>query len=129
MATPRVLQRQTFTISRELEYFSESELTTQTGYERDYWWPFVVVKEAIDNSLDGCEQGGGVPPVIEVQFSGDSLTIADNGPGIAPEVLERILDFSTSGLSRSNYYHERFVFYVCHSPPNPCTCRSNSAPS
>ena len=29
------LQRQVFTTSRELEYFSESELTTQTGYPKE----------------------------------------------------------------------------------------------
>ena len=61
------LKRQVFTTSRELEYFSESELTTQTGYPKEQWWPGVVVKELIDNSLDACEQAG-VAPVIAVDF-------------------------------------------------------------
>src|ERR1035437_9363745 len=86
------LNRQTFSISRELEYFSEAELTTQTGYGKDDWWPGVVAKELIDNSLDACEQAG-TPPRMEVDFQGDSLTVADNGPGLHPDVLERILDF------------------------------------
>ena len=63
------LKRQVFTTSRELEYFSESELTTQTGYPKEQWWPGVVVKELLDNSLDACEQAG-VAPVISVDFPG-----------------------------------------------------------
>jgi hypothetical protein len=40
MATPAEpeLRRQVFTTSRELEYFSESELVTQTGYSKEEWW-------------------------------------------------------------------------------------------
>ena len=76
------LNRQTFSISRELEYFSETELTTQTGYSRRYWWPSVFAKELIDNSLDACEQAG-VQPRIEVKFDGASLAVSDNGPGIS----------------------------------------------
>jgi hypothetical protein len=48
-------EREVFTISRELEYFSEAELTTQTGYGREAWWPRVIVKETIDNALDTSE--------------------------------------------------------------------------
>src|ERR1700688_765421 len=80
------LNRQTFSTSRELEYFSEAELTTQTGYGKEYWWPGVVTKELVDNSLDACEQAG-LPPRIEVDFQGDSLTVADNGPGLQPDVI------------------------------------------
>jgi DNA topoisomerase VI subunit B len=96
------LNRQTFSISRELEYFSEAELTTQTGYGKEHWWPGVVAKELIDNSLDACEQAG-TPPRIEVNFEGDSLTVADNGPGLDPDVLERILDFRTRTTDKAAY--------------------------
>ena len=48
------LTRQTFRTSRLLEYFSQKELTLQTGHEPDRW-PEVVVKELIDNSLDACD--------------------------------------------------------------------------
>ena len=44
------LVRQTFSISRELEYFSEAELTTQTGYGKEDWWPGVIAKELVDNA-------------------------------------------------------------------------------
>jgi DNA topoisomerase VI subunit B len=96
------LNRQTFSISRELEYFSEAELTTQTGYGKEHWWPGVIAKELIDNSLDACEQAG-TPPRIEVNFEGDSLTVADNGPGLDPDVLERILDFRTRTTDKAAY--------------------------
>jgi len=96
------LNRQSFSISRELEYFSEAELTTQTGYGREAWWPGVVAKELIDNSLDACEQAG-TPPRIEVDFQGDSLTVADNGPGLQPKMLERILDFGSRTSDKTAY--------------------------
>lgn len=96
------LNRQTFSMSRELEYFSEAELTTQTGYGREDWWPGVVAKELIDNSLDACEQAG-IPPRIEVDFQGDSLTVADNGPGLPADVLERVLDFGTRTSDKAAY--------------------------
>jgi hypothetical protein len=32
-------QREVFTLSRELEYFSADELEKQAGYGRDEWWP------------------------------------------------------------------------------------------
>ena len=75
------LKRQDFTTSRELEYFSESELTMQTGYSKGEWWPGVVVKELIDNSLDACEQAG-VGPVIAVDFDGDRLYPKRKPPGV-----------------------------------------------
>ena len=96
------LNRQTFSVSRELEYFCEAELTTQTGYGKEDWWPGVVAKELIDNSLDACEQAG-TPPRIEVDFQGDSLTVADNGPGLQPKILERILDFGTRTSDKAAY--------------------------
>ena len=96
-------ERQTFTVSRELEYFSEAELTTQTGYEKEDWWPGVVVKELIDNALDACEQAG-TPPRIDVEFDGSRLAISDNAPGGFPgEVLRRILDFSSRTSSKQAY--------------------------
>ena len=65
----------------------------------------------------------------------DPIVLADVQPSEL-ESLETNLPFegtdiqqATSGLSQSNYYHERCVYYVCHSPPNQFTCRNNSAPS
>ena len=54
------LDRQTFTLSRALEFFSERELITQIGYDRN-WWPIALTKELIDNALDACETAGRPP--------------------------------------------------------------------
>ena len=100
------LKRQTFTISRELEYFSESELTAQTGYPKEYWWPGVVAKELIDNALDACEQTTKAPvkaPVIKVEFDWNSFKITDNGPGILGEVVRKIFDYSTRTSDKQAY--------------------------
>lgn len=96
------LKRQVFTTSRELEYFAESELTTQTGCSKQHWWPGVVVKELVDNALDACEQAG-VAPVISVDFSGDSIRVTDNGPGLTQKVVGKILDFSTRTSDKQLY--------------------------
>jgi hypothetical protein len=100
--TKSELARQVFTTSRELEYFSEAELVTQTGYGKAEWWPGVLVKELLDNALDICEQAG-VEPEIRVEFTGDSLAITDNGPGIPPAVVERILDLATRTSDKAAY--------------------------
>ena len=47
---PTKLQRETFVTSREMDFFSEKELTTQTGHDVSEW-PLVIVKELIDNAL------------------------------------------------------------------------------
>jgi DNA topoisomerase VI subunit B len=96
------LRRQVFTTSRELEYFSESELVTQTGYQRQDWWPGVLTKELVDNALDASEQSGRVPE-IHVHFTSDGLTVTDNGPGISPDVVERLLDYSTRTSDKAAY--------------------------
>ena len=88
-----ILNRQTFTFSRELEFFSEKELTTQIGLPSEYWLS-VILKELLDNALDGCETAS-VSPDITVSVIADSICIEDNGAGIAPEVVTKILDFTT----------------------------------
>ena len=95
------LRRATFTTSRLLEFFSEKELTLQTGHDRDAW-PDVLVKELADNALDAAEDVTATP-AIKVVWSPDVLTVEDNGPGIAPEIVGRILDFSTKTSSKDFY--------------------------
>ncbi len=62
----------------------------------------MVVKELLDNSLDACEQAG-VAPVISVDFRDQSVVVSDNGPGIASEVVRKILDFSTRTSDKQAY--------------------------
>ena len=96
-----VLNRQHFTTSRTMEFFTEKELTAQTGHRRDDWG-VVVLKEAIDNALDGCEDAG-TAPMINVTIAPDRIVIADNGPGIPGDVIGRMLDYTVRVSSREAY--------------------------
>jgi hypothetical protein len=96
-----ILTRETFRTSRLLEYFSEKELTLQTGHEPGRW-PEVVLKELIDNALDACEEAGTLPE-ISIESTPDQITVKDNGPGIPPKVIESILDFSVRVSSNDAY--------------------------
>jgi DNA topoisomerase VI subunit B len=96
------LKREVFTTSRELEYFTEAELTTQTGYDRSAWWPFVIVKETLDNALDACEQAG-IAPEITLAVSPREISITDNGCGISPKTVRKICDYSTRTSDKRVY--------------------------
>src|SRR5688572_31508784 len=93
MAAAATLERTTFRTSRLLEFCSQKELTAQTGHEPEDW-PLVIVKELIDNSLDSCEESG-VAPMIHVTVARGKVRVRDNGPGIPPETVTSILDFTT----------------------------------
>ncbi len=95
------LERTAFTTSRILEFFSEKELTMQLGYERR-WWPAVLVKELIDNSLDACETAE-VSPRITVTVSPNSVIVEDNGPGLSEHIIERSLDYSVRVSDKHHY--------------------------
>jgi DNA topoisomerase VI subunit B len=56
------LTRTAFTTNRTLEFFSESELTTQLGYGPKLW-PMVLIKELVDNALDACESTTVAPEI------------------------------------------------------------------
>ena len=95
------LRRQTITFSRELEFFTKSELRTQTGYSEEHWHE-VILKELLDNGLDGCETAG-IPPVITVGIDRASVYVQDNGAGITPEKVLRIIDFKTRTSDKAVY--------------------------
>lgn len=95
------LTRQTFRTSRLLEYFSEKELTLQTGHPPGRW-PEVIVKELIDNALDICEEHD-ILPNITVTVRSGVLTVTDNGPGFPEGVIESLLDFTVRVSSRDLY--------------------------
>lgn len=99
------LQRVTAEISRAAEYFSARELQAQTGRPAAEF-AAVVLKELVDNALDAAEAAGIAPEVaVEVVEGGGvyRITVTDNGPGIAPETLRRILDFSVRVSDKSVY--------------------------
>jgi DNA topoisomerase VI subunit B len=99
--TAATLTRETFITSRLLEYFSEKELTLQTGHEPDRW-PEVVLKELLDNALDACEDAGTLPEIV-VTIASDRIAVADNGPGLPAVVVERILDYGVRVSSKDAY--------------------------
>jgi DNA topoisomerase VI subunit B len=103
------LHRQVFSTPRVSEFFEVKALQSQTGVDRRGFC-VVVVKELMDNGLDAAESVGGVPEVtltvIDHLIDGHAyytITVEDNGPGIPPEVVRSILDFSTMTSDKRAY--------------------------
>ena len=95
------LQRETFELSRAMEFFSERGLTAQMGHSR-YYWPAALLKELFDNALDACEYAN-LAPVIHVALQDDTLIVEDNGPGLPLEKLERSLDYTAYVSDKIGY--------------------------
>src|SRR4051812_18864850 len=76
--------RLAFEVSRERDFFSTTELTTQTGH-KPADWPLVVLKELVDNALDACEEAS-IAPEVQVIVGDGGITVVDNGPGIPAHV-------------------------------------------
>jgi len=91
-----------FTTSRELEFFTESELTTQIGYRRTLW-PLVLIEELIDNAIDACETAGTGAIEIVVQLDKDSIRVSDNGPGLSGKIIKGVLDYSSRISDKKHY--------------------------
>ena len=95
------LKRETFETSREMDFFSEKELTAQTGHGR-HEWPFVIIKELVDNALDACEEHDIAPEVI-IAADATGITVTDNGPGLPESTLRGACDFTVRCSSREMY--------------------------
>ncbi len=95
------LDRTTLRTSRLLDFCSRKELIAQTGHQPDAW-PLVVLKELVDNALDACEEAN-VAPEIAVKVDDAAIVVTDNGPGIPPETMTDVLDFSMRVSSREAY--------------------------
>jgi hypothetical protein len=99
------LGRTLFSTDRAAEYFTVSELQSQTGQPRERF-AAVILKELVDNALDAAETAGVAPEiVIKVERTESELRVAvgDNGPGIAPATVGRILDFTTRTSDKAVY--------------------------
>ncbi len=94
-------ERNHFTISRSLEYFTDAELTKQMGVSR-HKWVITLIKELIDNALDAAETIG-VDPVITVTVEEDSISIRDNGPGIPEAVIRDSVNFDVRVSDKVGY--------------------------
>ena len=81
------LTRSTFATTRESEFFTETELGMQFGAPKALW-PLMAAKELVDNALDATEATD-VPPEIAITLETDSLTVADNGPGLPESTIEK----------------------------------------
>ena len=101
MSKKPTLTREIFRTSRLLEYFSEKELTLQTGREPSRWAE-VVVKEFFDNALDAAEEHD-VLPDITLELTADRIIVTDNGPGIPPKVIKDVLNFAVRASSKDAY--------------------------
>jgi DNA topoisomerase VI subunit B len=95
------LQREAFTISRQLEYFTEKELRLQIGTDPEVW-PLALTKELIDNALDATEAAG-IAPIIEVTLDKDGVTVGDNGPGLPEHIIEQSLDYMVRVSDKLHY--------------------------
>ena len=64
------------------------------GFDNPRKAMLTAIKEAVDNSLDACEEGGILPDiyvrVLQISESRFKLTIRDNGPGIVKAQIENI---------------------------------------
>jgi DNA topoisomerase VI subunit B len=107
MATAVLLQpRQMFERSRDAEFFDPSELQKQTGQPRERFGS-VVLKELLDNACDGCEKVP-VAPCLTLGVAYPTpdlvaLTVEDNGCGLEPETVQRILNFATRSSDKAAY--------------------------
>jgi DNA topoisomerase VI subunit B len=99
------LDRTVFATSRAAEFLEVRALQAATGQPRDRFGD-VVVKELADNALDAAESAGTVPEIeISATVKGNLqlITVADNGPGMPPELIARILDFGVLVSDKAAY--------------------------
>jgi hypothetical protein len=80
--------RTVLSFSRDLECASPTELSKRMGCPR-YYWVRAAVKELIDNSLDACEEAG-IAPEVTIAIEGSTTSVADNGPGMTRELVDKL---------------------------------------
>lgn len=86
------------TSSSTAEYFAKN--LQQVGFSSPAKAVLTTLKEAVDNSLDACEEAGILPDInIEIQKAGAGasrntdlvqITVEDNGPGLDPDDLAKV---------------------------------------
>jgi len=101
-----ILERTTFEMSRASEYFDVAELQKMTGLTQARFGE-VVIKELMDNALDACESAGVAPniPLHAEEIDEDTvyIVVEDNGNGIPPDTVRRILNFHTRTSEKAVY--------------------------
>jgi hypothetical protein len=99
--TPTPQRRQAFSFSRDLEFATEPELAKRMGCPRPIWLR-AALKELIDNSLDAAKEAG-IESAIRVALDENILSVSDNGPGMSPELVERLCIRSERTSTREAY--------------------------
>ena len=86
-------------LSRKQREISVSEFFAKNrhllGFDSRRKALLTTVKEAVDNSLDACEEAGVLPEIwVTLEATGEeyrySVTVRDNGPGIVPKQIPNI---------------------------------------
>lgn len=110
----RKLSRQFISRRISLEY----EGTDKTTVTDEKWLVFVL-EQILTNALKYTPPGG----KITITQSGDSLSIADTGEGIAPEELPRVFEKSFTGAKgRRDKRATGIGLYLCKSVLNKLGC-------
>lgn len=103
--TAALIERTLFSTSRAAEFLEKRALQAQTGQPAGKFGD-VVIKELLDNALDAAESAGRTPE-IEAAVTTDGtinlVTVTDNGTGMPPEAVERILDFNHTVSDKAAY--------------------------
>lgn len=105
MIAGTALHRELFATPRASEFFELRPLQAQTGQPADKL-DAVVVKELMDNALDAAESVDGQPDIaLTIRDDGERvvITVTDNGPGMAPELIDQVLNFSVLVSDKAAY--------------------------
>jgi hypothetical protein len=99
--------RETFSLSRSMEYFTRDELVRQCGHSQSPW-PILLLKELLDNALDACESALIQPKItVSVDSSGSSSSITVLGyPLKCQAVLPTIFDHLQLALIHPSPYRD-----------------------
>ena len=94
-----------FATPRAAEFLELRALQAQTGQPAEAFG-HVVVKELLDNALDGAETAGRAP-IIEIGTRTDDevtfVTVSDNGAGITPATVADLCDFNMLVSDKARY--------------------------
>ena len=94
--------RPAFSFRRDLEFVRPSELSKRLGCGT-HLWSRATTKELIDNSLDAVEEAGTVLPEIYICIDSGWIEVADNGPGMAAELVAKLCDRNLRTSAREAY--------------------------
>jgi DNA topoisomerase VI subunit B len=97
------LHREVFQTSRLAEYCTLEGLVKASGHPVSDW-PAIVIKEAIDNSIDASEEIGVAPKMaVSVDTVTGEIVVTDNGPGIPATTIAGVTDYGVRTSSREAY--------------------------